>query len=462
MRNAPAGLADLARAYGALNPPQDACRPIARLLGLDGVIAFFETPVPLAPSTPPPAVPAAASVRAMTSGESDSGTAGSRESASTVEKPPPPPIYAQAERSRPRSQGPRPNPIGVPIKLTEIRLPASGEMPQYVSDADELAFDSGAVRRLPVPEPLVPFAQLRSLIADLIAAPVPGDPDIKRLVRDLARGRVPHVLPRKERKGAARRIHVLVDTADSMRLFNHDAAALLNAFRAVAGPAIQSESITSGPPTHLFPAYARGDTLLVISDLGIGSRRARPARIAAWHDFTTLQRSRGLRVVALVPFHFTRWPAVLKRSMRLVHWHRPGSVAPPASPEQLRRLARALSLAAVIDPALLRAARLRVISTADAGAEADFANGRWTSFFNPRVIGLLPSWTVRLRSELANDEPLLELARRLLAEERPNGSDWDRVIYEEQIIFLALQSNDGASHELERAIGRVIRTDRKS
>jgi hypothetical protein len=144
--------------------------------------------------------------------------------------------------------------------------------------------------------------------------------------------------------------------------------------------------------------------------------------------------------------------------MRLVHWHRPGSAATPATPEQLRYLARALSLAAVIDPALLRLARMTLLPTADAGAEADFAKAPWVSFFNPRVVGLLSAWTVELRSELARDPELLELARRLLDGQRPRSADWDRVVYEEQIVFLALQTPEESSRKLEEALARVIRS----
>jgi len=114
-------------------------------------------------------------------------------------------------------------------------------MPSYVADAEELDFHSRTHRHLPAPEPLVPLGQLRALIAHLIAAPVPGGPDIPQLVEVLARGRLPRVLPKEKRKGMARKIHVLLDSAGSMRLFQRDATELVRALRDVAGPAIMSE-----------------------------------------------------------------------------------------------------------------------------------------------------------------------------------------------------------------------------
>lgn len=453
MRTTPIGLADLVRAYRELNPAVGSYLPIANLVGLDGVIArdgeeFLPVVATQALSPPEPARIHPPDPIAQTNGGNEEKS----------ESTPRPATYFETERIQHRPEKPKRNPVGLPIKLTEFAPPASGDMPPYIANAEQLDFESGTIRRLPIPDPLVPIAQLRSLIADLIAAPVPGDPDIERLVRDIARGHLPRVLPRKERKGAARRIHVVVDTADSMRLFQRDAGTLLSKLRQIAGPSIQSEVMTSGPPAQSHSAYSHGDTLLIVSDLSIGSRRARRARIAAWRDYATMQHTHGLRVVALVPFHYTRWPSALKHCMRLVHWHPPGLAATPATPLQLRRLARVLSLAAVIDPALLRLARMMLLPAADAGAEADFANARWTSVFNPRVIRLVSAWTVGLRSELAHDPELLELARRLLVGQRPRSGDWDRVVYEEQIVFLALQTTEESSRDLERALARVIRS----
>jgi small subunit ribosomal protein S1 len=329
-------------------------------------------------------------------------------------------------------------------------------MPAYIAAAQELDFDRNMFRRLPAAEPLVPLGQLRALVGDLISAPVPGDPDIHRIVDALAEGRLPAVLPRITRKGVASRLHLLIDSADSMRLFDGDAHALLRAVHAVAGPAVESERAVHGPPPSQALAHiVRGDTIIIISDLGIGSPvLLRRLRIAAWRDFAATQRLRGVNLTGIVPFHRQKWPSSLKARIRLLHWHRPGTVSKLAHYEDLRRLALVLSPAAVIDPALLRRARRLMLPAADAGVEADFANQLWTAVFNPRVIAFAPAWTIRLRSELALDSALMNVALGLL--QRPSTPDWLCVAFEEEIVHASMQDDPTTPHMLQDALARVI------
>jgi small subunit ribosomal protein S1 len=331
-------------------------------------------------------------------------------------------------------------------------------MPSYIADAEELEFERKSRRHVPPPAPLVPHAQLRALAADLISAPTPGELDIPALVNVLAQGCIPAVLPRSVRKGTARRIRIIIDTADSMRLFEHDARDLMTAIHALAGSAVRSARVMHGPPPgRQLRGASRGDTILAFSDLGIGSIPSmRGARIAAWRDFAAAQQSRGINVTAIVPLHRQRWPSSLKSRMRMVQWHRPGTTSVPSTNADLRKLALVLSRAAVIDPALLRRARMKVLPAADAGAEADFVIRPWTAVYNPRVIALSPSWVVHLRSELARDDVLRDVAESLL--QRPTTSDWKRVIFEEEIVRASLDASDKNPEALKNALARVIRT----
>ena len=452
MRTTPAGLADLARAFSSLNPTESGCEAIASLLGLKGPIAFG----PIAETVPTVlefvAAPVVEPLAVVTFEKRKVEDVGVPRYPSLQR--PPPAGWRYDQRAAPPTKGM----ISLPIKLTEVKRPAAGGMPPYVADAEELNFERGTFRHLDPPEALVPQEQLRALIGTVVSAPVPGEPDVSKLVDALAQGRLPRVLPRKKRKGIAARIHVLIDTADAMRLFHKDSATLMRALRNVAGPAIQSEQVTYGPPSEVPVARAaRGDMLLIVSDLGIGSRVSiRRSRFAGWRNFATVLRSRGIRLIALVPFHYQRWPADLSRLVRMVHWHRPGAVSIPATNAQLHRLAVVLSIAAVIDPALLRRARKAILPAADGSAEADFASGRWTAVFNPRVIGLDPAWVVSLRSELASDPELLEQGQQLL--KRPLTRDWDRIVFEEEIVQLSLQSEEDCGQRLKSAFARVIRT----
>lgn len=451
MRATPTGLADLALVLHALNPQREECAAILRLLALRGELAF--DPLPQAPPVRAEIVDAPTPA------------------AQAAQLPPPPaPRPPQPEnggrafiRPAPRDyrvvEPPRFNTPGLPIKITEVKPPPVGNVPSWIKEAEELDLQSGSARHLVAPTPLIPFAQLRAFIADLIIEPVPGEPDIPKLVEALAQGRLPRVLPRMKRKGAARRIHVLLDTADSMRFFRTDALALLRALDEVVGPALQSEVLTHGAPAaHESIPAVRGDTVIVVSDFGIGSRPAvARLRQRRWRDFAVLQAARGVKITGVVPLHPRRWPTTLTRHIKMVHWHPPGDTAMPATPDQVRRLAVVLSLSAVIDPALLRTARLHLIPGADAGAEVDLINGWWASVRNPRVLAFLQNAMVYLRSQLTADPALFSTARRLLVKtrERDQRAEWNRVRFEEEVVFLALSNN---AQDVKNALARVIRS----
>jgi ribosomal protein S1 len=445
MKKTPCGLADLARAFQTLHPSLSECVAIAHLLGLKGIILESEAAEQRAH------IPADRfSVPPLTLADEDEVSAeGSRRHTR--------PLRWEHER---RVEPPDLDAITRPVILTVVKPPPTGEMPSYVAEAEELNFHRGTHRNLPPPQPLVPHNQLRSLISDLITTPIPASLDLERIVIALARGRVPRQLPRIRRRGFARRIHVIWDTADPMWLFRRDATAVLDRLDALAGNAVQSESISHGPPMmERLAGAARGDTLVILSALGIGGGSRLDARLQErWNEFGAFQRRLGLRAAALMPFHPKRWPSRLKRNFRIVHWHRPGIVASGAKQSDLHYLARILSLAAVVDPALLRYIRTKILPASDGGVEADFVSSPWVASFNPRVVLLNPRWTVVLRAELADDPLVMEAARHLLTAQRPKEDSWGRVVCEEVLIYLSLQKDAHSQEDLRRALARVIRS----
>ena len=156
MKNTPIGLAEIARAFRALEPDsKQQCRAIAQLLGLDADIAF-DTPevrdaVPLSEAVSPAIVPPLVVP-------------------APLQQPPlPPPTQPQApapplppRASRPPSpRGPAgtrlpdADVVGLPIKLTQTVNPANGTMPGYIADAPEVEF-TNTERHLPPSPPLIP------------------------------------------------------------------------------------------------------------------------------------------------------------------------------------------------------------------------------------------------------------------------------------------------------------------
>src|SRR5947207_259975 len=74
------------------------------------------------------------------------------------------------------------------------------------------------------------------------------------------------------------------------------------------------------------------------------------------------------------------------------------------------RLARVVSLAARVEPELLRSARLRLFPEADAGAEADLWFSPLVQAHSPQALVLEPEVVPVLRQELAADRTLLDRA----------------------------------------------------
>ena len=462
MRRAYTGLADLARALRALNPEPRDCPAIAGLLGLEGDFVFQQSvsPEPIVP--PAEFRPAALGVAEEEEASEEVDLDTEAEDAAHAETEPERPRGIRSKPRRfipePRVEPPSENDRLRPVALTQLRGPASTPMPPFIAQAEEFDFPD-TVRELPPPSPLVSATQMRALASDLIFVARPGEPDIARLVETMASGRPLKNIPRKSRPGIASHVHVLIDDSGAMRLFQADVDRALRALRQVAGGALRSERFGQGPPGKEVAATISDGVLLVISTFGIGGGDSGGQQAeAGWLRFAEACRSRGLMLVALAPCQPARWPSALLRHFRLVPWHPPGAKARSATPEELRRLATALSLAAAIDPALLRAARRRFLPETDASAEIDFARSPWIGAWNPRVLSLRASWVRQLRAELADNAELLEATRRLLENQRPRTTDWTRVLFEEELVFIALQTAPGDPAKLNGILARVIRS----
>ena len=53
---------------------------------------------------------------------------------------------------------------------------------------------------------------------------------------------------------------------------------------------------------------------------------------------------------------------------------------------------------------------------------------------------------------------LMEAARRLLATHRPEEESWERVVCEEGLIYLSLQTDSDSQASFQQALARVIRS----
>jgi tetratricopeptide (TPR) repeat protein len=106
----------------------------------------------------------------------------------------------------------------------------------------------------------------------------------------------------------------------------------------------------------------------------------------------------------------------------------------------VKRLATAVSLAARIEPELLRAARLRLFPDMDVSAEGDLWFSDLVASRSARRIVLDRGIVSSLRQSLASDPTLLNAARAVVAETHRNAPP--AIQLEEEIVYLALTGAD--------------------
>lgn len=124
-----------------------------------------------------------------------------------------------------------------------------------------------------------------------------------------------------------------------------------------------------------------------------------------------------------------------------------------ARPE-LIRLAEAVSLAVLIDPPLLRKARLALVPEADAGVEADLWLSPLVQNYGPDGIVLSPEIAEALRAGLAKDPERLRRAREITDSLHQHLSPAVRL--EEEIAWLSVSPDPRAADRIEELLRSVL------
>jgi len=186
----------------------------------------------------------------------------------------------------------------------------------------------------------------RAIITKLASVTVPlGEPDLERVVDRIASGQALLTIPRRGIPTTAKGLQMLIDQGDSLEPFRLDVAELVRAFQRTVGPARVAVQSFRGLPEwgcaigiewadyRLPPA---GTSVVVVSDLGLAP--CPPMAIAA---------------------STSGWRKFFGRLARQRHHY-------------TRELACVASLAARIEPQLLRLLRLQLTPGAPVSAEAEF------------------------------------------------------------------------------------------
>jgi hypothetical protein len=197
-------------------------------------------------------------------------------------------------------------------------------------------------------ESLFTPAWTRAMLAVFCATEVAEGPiDFGRIIEDLCRRRPVAALPRQPVWTMRRGIQLLVDESDGFSFYSRDAADLVDELESVAGRDRTEALRFTGAPLRgvragrygtqrRWRAPSAGTPILVVSDFGLsrGARMRGGASIAEWEAFARQARAAGCPLLGIVPIGPARWPAALRKVIRLLRWDRAATVA------LARRLAR--------------------------------------------------------------------------------------------------------------------------
>jgi hypothetical protein len=246
-----------------------------------------------------------------------------------------------------------------------------------------------------------------------------------------------------------------------MRPFRADVAELLQALRRIIGTAIREEFYFSGA-SDLADSYSLpppGTTILLVTDLGIGRPPGQPRSTPEdWIAFAKPFVKSGSRVVALVPYGPDRWPRVLRHWVEIVHWRATRASVAGDPRDQLLRIAKVVSVAAKLDPAFLREARLTFLPESDAGLEADLAFSTLIEVWNSRAITFRDEILRQLRGELAENRGELAVALQFLQRYRRRTRADLLVRIEENLVFRALRRSYGDEVKIRSRLAGLVRT----
>jgi len=248
--------------------------------------------------------------------------------------PPPEPEQLPPDETRPGDAGAESAPVqasDLPVTVQDLSAIAPRQAAGGTDAATKpLVLQVATPGVPPSPVPLLSPLAGRFIAQELVVSSRFGpEPDLIRLVDDLARYEIPQPLPLQERRTLARGVQVLVDDAEGMEPFTADQQRMVEVVRRLAGDAlVEVRHIYEVPdpadPVQPWQAPPLGVPVLALTDLGLAGRVERGAAelVAGWQLIADTLAARGSSLVALLPHPPERWPAALVACMDLVPWDR--------------------------------------------------------------------------------------------------------------------------------------------
>lgn len=307
---------DFLRALRVLDANADAS--VARIAALLGVAWLPIQDAPAAP--PPPSPPPPPPARPVVTQE-------------------PPPVATVSET--------RVDPAAavIPSTLTPLTATATPVAPAWLKQLEPLLPSHGTDAVIEA-SPLLRPGQYRGILSTLLSTTGRHGPlNLEQVVRAITRGDVVRVVPRRPTSTMAHGIQLLIDGSEAMAPFSGDVARLERDIARLCGDAAldlvdfsrsplrgagrrtddewqpygATQITASTEQRPLVPA--EGTRVVCVTDLGIGRMPGMTsAGTQEWLRFSRVVRQAGCPLVFLVPYKKTRWPAVLRRTLSIVHW----------------------------------------------------------------------------------------------------------------------------------------------
>jgi hypothetical protein len=402
------------------------------------------------------------------------------------DKPAPPPVSEDIpEPEKDEADEPTVIPSEL-VLLEEESLPANP--PKGILEIEPIEKDPPVQSFTPHLMPLFPDRLIRGIISDSLSSEAETNlVDAQGVIEILAKGQPLERIPYLKHPAICRTIQVLVDVSDSMLFFNRDQEHLIEKIqKLIPKSSLEILRFENCPSRgifddadiekHDYSLPPAGSLVLILSDLGIGQPHIAANRAGAkeWLNFIRRIRSGGSDALAYVPYKPKRWPKSLSKSLSMIQWDSPQSSgtysAKPllnlsAGIETIRELkfvtphalelATAVSMAARIEPELIRYVRLLLLPHIGAGSEADL-------WFSPLVrsrsyLAMLfePEIASYLRGRLSEDKAFMERAWDILRKFREDNHASGVIRLEEEIIHLSMYGEE-QTHNIAHQLNRVL------
>ena len=244
-------------------------------------------------------------------------------------------------------------------------VPEGGLLPEDFDDSNRTLFHT------PPTQPLVPWSRLWPRLRGALRGSIPGRAiDVPALVRAWCRGEEVRHIPRVAREVWVMRASVWIDVSPRLDPLWADQVDACRRLRKVCGPGLEIrrvEAVGIGDAQDDLPHGYRPDSQVPVLVLGdLGGHGAESER-AGWMGVARSLDRAGVRRAAVVPTLGAFEDRTLPRAWCATPWE-PLSATPEG--DGIERLLRLVSLAAFVQPGLLRELRLLLPSSV-AGAATE-------------------------------------------------------------------------------------------